>query len=89
MVVGELSLGTLRDRAAVLELLSNLPSAPVAGHTEVASFVEAHVLYGQGLSLVDAHLLASVTLAPGSTLWTRDKRLRRAAERLGVSTTSP
>lgn len=89
MVVGELSLGTLHDRAAVLELLSNLPSAPVAGHAEVARFVEAHKLYGQGLSLVDAHLLASVTLAPGSRLWTRDKRLRRAAEHLGISATTP
>lgn len=83
MVIGELSLGTLRDRATVLDLLRNLPAAPVASHSEVARFVDAHELYGQGLSLVDAHLLASVTLAPGSTLWTRDKRLQRMAEHLG------
>lgn len=83
MVIGELSLGTLRDRDTVLALIANLPSAPVASHGEVALFVEAHELYGQGLSLVDAHLLASVTLMPGATLWTRDKRLHRMAERLG------
>ena len=38
MVMSELSLGTLRDRAAVLELLSNLPAPPVASHDEVAHF---------------------------------------------------
>jgi len=85
MVIGELSLGTLRDRDTVLEMLSNLPAAPVASHSEVARFVDAHELFGQGLSLVDAHLLASVMLAPGATLWTRDKRLQRAVERLGRS----
>ena len=85
MVIGELSLGTLRDRDTVLEMLSNLPAAPVASHSEVARFVDAHELFGQGLSLVDAHLLASVMLAPGATLWPRDKRLQRAVARLGRS----
>lgn len=45
--------------------------------------MEAHTLYGQGLGLVDAHLLASATLAPGTTLWMRNKRLRRVAEGMG------
>jgi hypothetical protein len=89
MVIGELSLGRLRDRSVVLELLGNLPSSPIASHSEVAGFVEVHALYGQGLSLVDAHLLASVVLAPGTTLWTRDKRLREAAARLGVGASLP
>ncbi len=84
MVIGELSLGSLHDRVRVLGLLSNLPSTPVATHAEVARFVDAHVLYGKGLSLVDAHLLASVLLAPGTRLWTRDKRLQDAARGLGV-----
>lgn len=85
MVIGELSLGTLRDRATVLELLENLPAAPVASHSEVAHFVEANKLYGRGLSLVDAHLLSSVTLAPGTKVWTRGKRLHIEAERLGAA----
>ena len=34
-----------------------------------------------------AHLLGSVTLVPGARLWTRDKRLLRAAEEHGVSFT--
>ncbi|MEO6944797.1 MAG: hypothetical protein ABI053_08815 [Lacisediminihabitans sp.] len=31
------------------------------------------------------HLLASVLLTAGASLWTRDKRLRAAAESLGVA----
>jgi predicted nucleic acid-binding protein len=89
MVIGELSLGNLRERSVVLELLGNLPSSPIASHSEVARFVEAHALYGRGLSLDDAHLLASVVLAPGTTLWTRDKRLREAADQLGVGASLP
>lgn len=84
MIIGELSLGTLRDRGAVLGLLANLPAVSVASHSEVALFVESHRLYGLGLSLVDAHLLASATLVPGAKLWTRDKRLNQAAEGLGL-----
>lgn len=85
MVIGELSLGTLRDREEFLSLLANLPTSPVATHDEVAHFVESNKWYGQGLSLVDAHLLASVVLAQDARLWTRDKRLRAAAVELGVA----
>jgi predicted nucleic acid-binding protein len=84
MVVGELSLGSIRDRPTILGLLRSVPSGPVATHSEVEAFVEANSLYGRGLSLVDVHLLASVVLAPGTRLWTRDKRLRAAAAELGV-----
>ncbi|GAA0996971.1 putative nucleic acid-binding protein [Subtercola frigoramans] len=46
--------------------------------------MERFSLHGKGLSLVDVHLLASVALTPGASLWTRDKRLNRAAEELRV-----
>jgi predicted nucleic acid-binding protein len=84
MVIGELALGTLRDRRTFLELLGNLPRAPVATHDEVLSFVEHRRLFGRGLGLVDAHLLASATVGHGTRLWTRDESLRVAARELGV-----
>ena len=84
MVLGELALGSLRDRTEVLRSLEGLPSTAIAAHAEVMSVVEQRQLYGRGLSLVDAHLLASVLLTLGATLWTRDKRLRAAADSLGV-----
>ena len=85
MIIGELALGSLRDRVRVLELLNDLPRSSVATHDEVMTLVSREALYGKGLSLVDAHLLASIMLTPGSRLWTRDRRLRSAAEELGVT----
>jgi predicted nucleic acid-binding protein len=85
MVIGELSLGQLRDRETVLRLLADLPLTPMATHAEVLTFVETHRLYGTGLSLVGVHLLAAVRLSPGDRLWTRDRRLDGAADRLGIS----
>ena len=84
MVVGELALGSLRNRSAVLALMRNLPAAPTATHDEVLGFVDSHDLHGTGLSLVDAHLLAALKLSRTDRLWTRDRRLRQAAERLDV-----
>lgn len=85
MIIGELALGSLRDRQTILGLLTDLPSMPPATHAEVVAFVEVHALYGIGLSLVDAHLLAALRLSSGERLWTRDRRLRLAADKLGVS----
>jgi len=89
MIIGELALGSLRDRSTVLRLLSDLPSAPVATHAEVLLFVDGHALYGSGLSLVDAHLLAAARLSAADRLWTRDRRLRLAADELGVAADLP
>lgn len=85
VVIGELSLGSLRSRADVLRLLANLPVTSAATHDEVMYLVEQHRLFGQGLSLVDAHLLASALVTPGTGIWTRDKRLHAAAARLQLA----
>jgi predicted nucleic acid-binding protein len=85
MVIGELALGRLSQRRVVLENLSELPGVTVATHGEVMHLVEERRLFGQGLSLVDAHLLASVLLSPHTQLWTRDKKLGAAAAQLGLS----
>jgi predicted nucleic acid-binding protein len=84
MVIAELALGRIGARAEVLGLLAELPSTSVATHGELLAFVESHSLHGQGLSLVDAHVLAAVMLTPASRLWTRDKRLHAAARELSV-----
>ena len=89
MIVGELALGSLRDRSAVLGLLADLPGIPTATHAEVLRLVESHALYGSGLSLVDAHLLAGLRLSAAARLWTRDRRLLSAAERLAVAADFP
>ena len=83
-VLGELALGSLRNRASILDALSNLPRVLQAQDAEVLQFIENQKLYGVGIGYVDAHLLASVALTPGATLWTRDKKLCTVAKRLGL-----
>ena len=87
LVAEELAMGSLRSRDDVLKHLTHLRQFPVLSHDELLTLVAAHALWGRGLSPVDAHLLGSVILVPGSRLWTRHKRLLRAAEERGVSFT--
>jgi predicted nucleic acid-binding protein len=84
MVVGELALGSLRHHQTVLSLLDQLPALSVASHGEVRHLIEARALFGKGLSLVDAHLLAGLRITSGTRLWTTDGRLRAAATDLEV-----
>lgn len=88
-VIGELALGNLRQRASVLALLRDLPTAVVATDQEVIQLIERNRLAGQGIGYVDAHLLASVRLTAGSSIWTLDKRLAAVATRQGMATTLP
>ena len=83
-VIGELACGNLRKCDQILALLKNLPRAGVATDNEVLFFIERHTLMGRGLGFVDVHLLASVALHGTARLWTRDKRLRAAADSLGL-----
>ena len=82
-VIGEIACGHLVDRALVIELLRDMPTANVADPDEVLGFIDRHRLHGTGIGYVDMHLLAAVALTDGAKLWTRDKRLRAAAEALG------
>jgi len=84
-VIGELSLGSLRQREAVLTALSDLPPAVVATDAEVLGFIDRHALFGRGVGYVDAHLLAATRLTAGAELWTNDKRLRAVADALGLA----
>jgi hypothetical protein len=52
---------------------------------EVLQFIDRHELFGFGIGYVDAHLLAAVRLTLGASLWTRDKRLLRVANQMGLA----
>lgn len=84
-VLGELACGRLVHRSRVLQLMAELPSAPVASHEETLHFIEQRALMGRGVGWVDVHLLAAVTLDGTARLWTRDKRLRAAASDIGIA----
>jgi hypothetical protein len=83
-VTGELALGNLRNRGAILDALHNLPQAPVASASEVIEFIERNALHGIGIGYIDAHLLAAARLSPGTLIRTRDQRLLAAATRMGL-----
>ncbi|HEX5856125.1 MAG TPA: PIN domain-containing protein [Thermoanaerobaculia bacterium] len=83
-VVGELALGRMRRRPEIFEFLGELPRAEAAEHGEVLEFVDRHELAGSGIGWVDAHLLASAALS-GVGIWTLDRRLDLAAQRLALS----
>ena len=82
-VIGELACGQIKNRREILSLLEALPMATTAEHEEVLQFIESHDLMGTGLGLVDVHLLASALLSK-TPLWTLDKHLKAASERLSV-----
>lgn len=84
-VIGELALGSLPRRTEFLTRMSGLPQPPVARHGHVMQLIEAETLFSTGIGYVDAHLLASSRLLPGSRVWTRDGRLQRQAERFGIA----
>lgn len=86
-VTSELALGNLRQRELVLDTLRNLPQARVATDTEALHFIDQNALFGLGIGYVDAHLLAAARITGGVTLWTRDKRLHRVADQLGLAKT--
>jgi predicted nucleic acid-binding protein len=84
-VIGELAMGNLQNRDVMIAKLNELIVLIPVRHTLIMAFIKSANLYGSGLQYVDAHLLGSVVTTAECTLWTKDKRLLAAANRLGVA----
>lgn len=84
IVIEELACGQLKNRIEVIDLLHSLPSTPVASHQEILGLISSNVLYGVGLGAIDVHLIAS-TMLSRALLWSKDKALTRAAQRLQIN----
>lgn len=78
-IVGEVACGTPPTRKAVVGLLSELESAPVATQEELLAMMDVRQLYGRGCGFVDMSLLASALLSEKTLIWTLDKRLELLA----------
>ncbi|MBZ0171335.1 MAG: hypothetical protein K8E66_03055 [Phycisphaerales bacterium] len=83
-IEGELTLGHVKRRGPLLQLVGLLPALDPASHDEVLGFVTDHTLEGSGIGWVDAHLLAA-SLIHGASLWTLDKKLNAVAARHGLA----
>ncbi|SPD73555.1 Ribonuclease VapC32 [uncultured Desulfobacterium sp.] len=83
LIVGELACGNLKDRSVILSFLQLLPMSVEAEHEEVLSFIENNQLMGKGMGYVDVHLMASAVLTE-VPIWTLDKKLAQAADKLHI-----
>src|SRR5690349_17766568 len=79
-VLGELALGSLKDRANTIARLGELQTVRAASHAEVMYLIETHRLFNRGIGYVDTHLLAACLLDGHCKLLSRDRRLRETAE---------
>lgn len=86
-VLGEIALGSIKNREDVLERFELLPVPNVAKEGHVRHMIDHWQLWATGIGYSDAHLIASALLTPGGLLWTRDRRLRAQAERLEIAYT--
>lgn len=84
-VIGDIALGHLRNRGPILRELRKHTQCVIASDDEALQLIEHEKLAGTGIGYVDAHLLASVRLTAGSSLWTHDRRLNDVAKRLGIA----
>lgn len=84
-VIGELSLGHIPRYDEIMKMLSDLPTIARADDGEVRHLIRSRRLFGTGIGYVDAHLLASVMISRSDRLWTRDRRLHRIAEGMGLN----
>jgi len=57
----------------------------MATDEEVQAYIERYSLFGMGIGYVDANLLAGTSITVGAQIWTRDRRLSAAAERVGLN----
>jgi predicted nucleic acid-binding protein len=80
-ILGELALGSLRNREVALGFLAVQQEVIIATHDEVMAMIDELQLYSMGIGYTDAHLLASTLIDNRAELWTRDKRLRKAADK--------
>jgi predicted nucleic acid-binding protein len=78
-IIGEIALGGIKNRREILDSLVDLPRVASASDEEALAFIDAAGLPGSGGGYLDAHLLASVRLTPGTRIWTRDRKLNAAA----------
>jgi predicted nucleic acid-binding protein len=88
-VVAEIALGSLRKRRERLEELEALLEVNVAQLGEIRHMIETRAFYAKGIDLIDAHLLASCLLTPGTQLWTLDGALAKMARTLGIVVYAP
>ncbi len=84
MVIGELALGSFKNRQKLLKSCARLPLISTVNHEDVMKFIDEFSLMGKGIGWVDANLLASV-YQDSAKIWTRNNRLNAIAQDLNLA----
>ena len=82
-IIGELSLGSLKDRSDFLPMLGILPRVQPLQEHLVFDFIEKNRLFSRGIGWVDAQLLAACISWP-ARLWSADKKMNDIAHEMGI-----
>lgn len=78
-IVAEVACGTPPSRKAIISMLSELESAPMATQDELLAMLDTRQLDGRGCGFVDLSLLASALVSEKTLIWTHDKRFELLA----------
>ena len=78
-IVSEVACGTPPGRKAIISMLAELESVPMATQDELMALLDVRKLCGRGCSFVDLSLLASVLINEMTVIWTLDKRFEQIA----------
>lgn len=78
-IVAEVACGTPPSRKAIISMMTEMESTPIATQDELLTMLDTRQLYGRGCGFVDLSLLASALLSEKTRIWTFDKRFEQLA----------
>ena len=82
-IIGELALGSIKNRKEFIGLLTKLPVLQAVGTTEIMNGIEQFSLYSRRIGWVDAGLFTACINYP-CRIWTKDGKLSAAAAERGL-----
>lgn len=78
-IVAEVACGTPPSRKAIIHMLAELESSPVATQDELLAMLDTRQFDGRGCGFVDMSLLASALVRGKTLIWTLDKKFEQLA----------
>lgn len=84
LIIQEISLGHIKNRELIIELVSYLHIAPTASHQQIQEFILKNKLAGSGVGVIDIHLLYAAVRGKLS-IYTFDKSLNKLSKKFGCS----
>ena len=84
-VIGEIACNSIQNRSLVLRQFNRIPKVEELTHDEVMTMLEMYGLTGRGIGYVDLHLIVAALVERNVRIWSRDKRLTRAATEWNIA----